>query len=264
MKERFSTVLFLVAVLLLAGCAEKGDNGSVGVSAEYVRDRILVAEPADSYVMDMSIKASSSDALSSLMEMNARIEVDAKDKRMHSVIETGILGMTRKTEEYLIDEAEYIYVEGQGWFRMEAGKDPWDEGDYVQSQKMLIEGADVKLLGGEEVNGVDCYVLEFVLDAEDIKSIYGGQAAGVSSYSVEKLAENVKDLKFTEWAGKETFLPAKTVTLLELEDSKENMSMEITVYYSGYGSDLSIGLPDDALDAKDLSEWSGQGLSAAA
>jgi len=257
---RLLAALVLLSVLLFPGCVgEPGNGGGTttttsppGLSAEEIRDKMLGVEALSSYGFDMSMKI----AAAVPVEIEAKAEVDRDNQKMHSTIKAGLLGMTQTTEEYVIGSTQYIKLPKTGWAKKEMQLDLWDGKDVLESQKDLMREIKVTLLGSEKVDGTDCYILGMEPDKEQLASILEVQAGSIQGFTKEELIERVKDIQWKEYVAKDTFLPKRTATVMQMESKGKTMNIDTQIIFRDYNKEFAIELPEEAKNAKEMEEES--------
>ena len=173
-----------------------------------------------------------------------------------------------------------IYIEN-GWIytgtTMTGGIERWSKIDLTdemwaaQSQISSLTGflnnpISLALVGSENVNGTDCYILSINPDANSLTSWMQGQMqseqANVNLNSTD-LSQILQDFTVKEWIAKDSYLPVKQQIGVNLNTSaiqttgsadgtQMNINMNVTLTYSDYGKPVSIQLPPGAVNATAL------------
>jgi hypothetical protein len=257
----FPVVLGILCVLVFPGCTGPAKTNEpsaaplpAGLSAEQIRDKSLQGEELKTYAFDMTMKMYAPDNSSGAasIDMNAEVQVDKNNKKMHSVIQANYMGFTQNSEEYVVGDTQYTLAPQMGWLKKESATDLWADKDIIESQKAMMKDVPVSYLGTEKVDGVDCYVLEMKPDKSQMSRILGQQATGMEGLTQSEMADMVKEMTMKEWVAKDTYMPKKIMTLIKVERTGKPLNMEMTMDFSDYNKEINIQLPADAKNARDM------------
>ena len=255
---RILTVSAIIALLFFCACTTKNPDGGTttttmppGLSAEEIRDKTLGVEALGSYGFDLTMKISAAVPV----EVEAKADVDIRNRKMQSTMTAGLLGMTQTTEEYVVGTTQYILLPKAGWTKKETQADMWNGKDLLESQKSLMKEIKVTLLGTENVDGTDCYVLEMKPSKEQLAGILESQAGSMETgFTKEELVSRVKDIQWKEWIAADTFLPKKTTTVMQMESNGKTMNVDTQIIFRDYNKEFEIELPEEAKNAKATAE----------
>jgi len=151
--------------------------------------------------------------------------VDSANQRMHMVMSmtTDVPGQSPleiPVEYFLVDGWMYMSVDVPGqdtqWMKMRMPEGMWEQQDQVQQQVDLLKAADeVNYLGTENVNGVECYVVEIVPDLDSVRQMMEqmqGQmpAMGDLDLSGMDLGQMVKQVSMTQYVAVDGYLFMRT------------------------------------------------------
>jgi hypothetical protein len=174
---------------------------------------------------------------------------------------------------YLVDDWMYMGMDipgyGSQWMKMEAPVDMWQQQCPLEQQIELWEEAiEVKSLGSETVNGVECYVYEIKPNLEALSDMLAQQISGMGmdlmDFSLFDLADFYKELSFKEWLAQDSYLPMKVEMKMVMEMSAEEfgdasgdfdkmtIDIEVNMDFYDYNQPVSIELPPEALDAEEM------------
>ncbi|MFH1775860.1 MAG: DUF6612 family protein [Chloroflexota bacterium] len=176
------------------------------------------------------------------------------------------------TEAYLVSGWMYTRVDipgaGPYWMKLEMPDEMWGEQNQLDQNRQLLETAEeVNSLGSEEINGIDCYVVEVVPGAEALRTMFSQiEIPGIGGTDLAELnmADMVKEMSFTEWVAKDSYLFVKTEQhiLMEIrpgdigagdEDFKKiTANIDTGVVFYDYNVPVSIELPEEALEAAEI------------
>jgi hypothetical protein len=171
---------------------------------------------------------------------------------------------------YFVDDWMYIGMDipeyGDQWIKMEATEGMWQQQCPLEQHLELWEEAvEVKSLGSETINGVDCYVYEIKPDMEVLSDMLAQETSGMGfDLSGLDLAELYQELSVKEWLAQDSYLPMKMEVKLVMEvDAEEfgatgadfgkmTIDVELTMDFYDYNQPVSIELPPEALEAEEM------------
>ncbi|HEY41193.1 MAG TPA: hypothetical protein G4O18_04965 [Dehalococcoidia bacterium] len=174
---------------------------------------------------------------------------------------------------YVVDGMAYTKVDFFGedmWMKSAVTDEVWCEMsqtvDMVESYVGLLEVAQVRVTGIEDVGGVDCYVLEVTPDMDQLWQLAMQQVEttdmGISIPAEGLLSEMFRDFSVKQWVSTETFYVHRIVIEMSMEmtpdamglpDEYGTLSMDISMYMlvHDYNQPVSITLPAGAASAID-------------
>lgn len=269
-----AVVAMLLAVVGFAGC--EGDFTQAEL--EQVVDNVVTANAeVDTCRLDMGLDATieivgGPDPGTAEMTGLGSGAVDSAARQMYMAMDLTIQAadrgpLTIAVEYYMVDGWMYTGVdvpdEEKQWIKMEMPAGMWDEQSQVEQQVSLLETAEeVNYLGMEQVDGVDCYVVEVVPDmevlAETFSQYQAGQMPDIDLGELD-LGKLIKETSTTQWVAADSYLFMKTQNhmLMKLEpstvgapaDAFDSISEDITVTmtFSDYGELVEIDVPPEAL-----------------
>jgi hypothetical protein len=144
----------------------------------------------------------------------------------------------------------------------------WEQMNQVEPQVELLEAAQVEVIGSEEVNSVDCYVLQLTPDMAKLWQVAMRQS-GITGEQIlpeldEELLQQVfKSFSVKQWVAKDTHFLAKVEIDMALEltpeafgSPEEEGSVKMDVAFDlltfGYNQPVSIVLPKEAEQATEV------------
>jgi hypothetical protein len=185
------------------------------------------------------------------------------------IAEMGV--QTIATEYYLVGEWMYTSFEipelGQQWMKTEATPGMWEQQSRVEQLIEFLKSAvEVKSLADQTVDGTDCYVFEVVPSIEALGELLSQQSSvmGGMDYSQLDLADLFEEMKVKEWIAKDSYQVLKTEVYLRMQMLPEDvgateadfdkmvMDMNMTTRLYDYNQPVSIVLPPEALEAKEM------------
>ncbi|MCK4476738.1 MAG: hypothetical protein KAU16_08435 [Methanophagales archaeon] len=280
-------IVAIVAVAMFAGCVDEEEQLS---TAEIKAMVLATAEEIDTYKFDMdttqktlisnetgdmemttiSTGSGAADNINKKMKMELTTTMELPEGAPQETME-----MTM--EMYFINNAMYMKMDlgipeiPAQWTKMqmpEGYEESWESQNQVELQMELLNVSEVGLLEDEEVNGVDCYVLNITIDAEKYWEIVMKQK-GMSEL-MQNLQQNVsfdigemmKGMSMKYWIAKDTKFPMKTEMQMEMVISSEDlnipeseeeftmtMDQRTTMVFYDYNEPVTIELPEEAESA---------------
>jgi hypothetical protein len=218
------------------------------------------------------------------MDMTLFGAVDIENRQMGTEI---IMGAEMSGEEdmdmgmavYIVDNVVYTKIDFFGfedmWLKSDMTDEVWGEmsqiAELVEPYVELLEAAQVRVTGIEEVAGVDCYVLELSPDMEQLWQLVMQQAemtdTEIPAPTEDIISEMFRDFSVKQWVSKDTFYITRVVIEMSVELTPEEMGfpdedgvlrMDILMYLLAhdYNQPVSITLPSGAAYAIDAEgEW---------
>jgi ABC-type branched-subunit amino acid transport system substrate-binding protein len=162
-------------------------------------------------------------------------------------------------ETYVIGDTLYSRVEAPGeptgWIRTETPPDFWEAMQGMSGlQEDSLEGAEINFLGTEEIDGVDCYILEIILtdeaflDAMMAQQQLGDANGGDSFESMLLLGlmAQAMDTSMKQWVTKDTYLLRRVEMAMEMDLSSVGiyMGIETTSNMRNHNEPVDIQLPE--------------------
>ena len=171
-------------------------------------------------------------------------------------------------ESYLVDDWMHIKVsveeKGAQWMKMPLPDEMWDSQSTISQQIELLQTAkEVNFLGSEDVNGMDCYIVEMVPSAEALnKMLSQMQMPDIeeADFSNLSFADMIKEMSFKQWIAEDGYLIMKSETHVLMEISAEDVGATVDEFqkitadqtsvmlFYDYNEPVYIELPADALD----------------
>ena len=281
LKKVVAVSLLLIITLSVIAC-----NGGKLPSAEEIVAAILDSQQdIETYKLDVD------------MEMYITVEAEDETIEMYAVtdgsgstdVENNVMQMTGdinmvmpdvgeievKEHMYLVDNMMYIGIDmpafmgGSTWIKAQMPVYMPEEMNQVLSLTALIETAEITVLGSEIVNGVDCYVVEVVPDADQLWELvsqqlqFMGDEIEIPDITGELIRKMYDDVSVTYYIAKDTyFLISSSMDMfLELTpadlgypEEEGLMTMDITMELLAfdYNIPVSIELPPEAADAIEI------------
>ena len=280
-------IVAIVAVAMFAGCVDEEEQLS---TAEIKAMVLATAEEIDTYKFDMdttqkTLISNETDDMEMTTISTGSGAADNINKKMKMELTTTMElpeGAPQETMEmtmemYFINNAMYMKMDlgipeiPAQWTKMqmpEGYEESWESQNQVELQMELLNVSEVGLLEDEEVNGVDCYVLNITIDAEKYWEIVMKQK-GMSEL-MQNLQQNVsfdigemmKGMSMKYWIAKDTKFPMKTEMQMEMVISSEDlnipeseeeftmtMDQRTTMVFYDYNEPVTIELPEEAESA---------------
>ncbi len=175
-------------------------------------------------------------------------------------------------EIYFVDDWMYVGMDvpgyGEQWMKMRADEEMWQQPDPLEQQLALWEGAvEVKSLGSETVNGVECYVFDIKPDMGILSDMLAQETSGMGMDLMDlgqlDLTDMFKELSVKEWLAQDSYLPMKMEIKIVMEVGagdaatggdfdKMTIDVELNMNFYDYNQPVSIELPPEALEAEEM------------
>ena len=274
-------VVAIVAVAMCAGCVEEKR-----MSTAEIKEMVLAtAENTDTYKFDMDMTqktliSNETDETEMTMTSTGKGAVDNINKKMKMEMTMELPeGAPQETMEmtmemYFINNAMYMKMDRgipempAQWTKTEMPEEYWESQNRIGQQMELLNVSEVELLEDEEVNGVDCYVLNITIDTEKYGEILMKQEGlGELMQSLRQndsfdIGEMIKEMSLKYWIAKDTKFPMKTEMQIKMVISSADLNIPETeeeftmtmdqrtdmVFYD-YNKPVTIELPKEAESA---------------
>ena len=208
--------------------------------------------------------------------------VDTENRQMGAEMTMG-MGMTGQEYTdmgmamYVVDDTVYMNMDFFGfedtWMKTDVTDEAWGEMsqmvELVEPYVELLEAAQVRVTGIEEVAGMDCYVLEVTPDMDQLWQL-AMQQAEMTDMEMLAPAEDIisdmfRDFSVTLWVSQDTFFVTRVIADMSVEMTPEDMGfpdedgvcqMDIVMYMLVHDCNqpVSIILPPGALSAVEVDE----------
>jgi hypothetical protein len=277
MLRKKALLLTAMALLVLPACQ------SSAVSTQEILNGVLAAmEDVRSYRFDagMAIEVSGDEGegpFTATIEMAFTGAADIAGGRMQADID-----MTAEVPDegemsvgmsvYLLEDVMYAGIDmsafgfGVNWMKAEPPEVAWEQLDQLGPQIEFLETSEVKLVGSDIVNGVDCHVLEVTADPAKIWALAMRQSQlpseGLPDFDADVLQDILRSFSMKQWVAKDTFFLVKAEMKMDMDVSGEalgddsagdaRMLFEMDLLMSDYNQPVSIELPPEAEDATEV------------
>ncbi len=276
--------LALVLAFALLGCAEEEETlTSEQIDQVWTGAMSALAE-AETYEFDMAASMTmevfggtepgtmslSADGTGVIDRVNREMQM-TMDMTM-SASEEGEQEMSMET--YIVDEWVYMKMSipevGEQWMKTKLTPEMWQTQQQIeQTMELLQTATEVKFLGSEAVDGVQCYVFDIIPDVGKLVEYLSEQQGmqGVDLEDIENLEELFENMSISTkaWIAEDSlFLTKSTANMLmdmtpddvgatpeDFDRATMDLSTVMTVY--GYNQPVSIELPAEALEAVEIS-----------
>ncbi len=275
--------IIAVSLLLTIVVSATACNGDKLPTAEEIVASILDSQQSiETYRIDMDMESSITvEAEGETIEINAVADydgsIDVQNTEMEMVIDinmsmTGEVEIEMAESMYIVDGTMYIgldmpaFMGGSTWMKSQMPEYALEEMNQVESLIALIEMAEITVLGSERVNGIDCYVVEVVPDADQLWEYVSQQLqmAGDEMEMPDTMGELISnmcdDLSVTYYIAKDTHFLMKSAIDMTIKltandlgflEEEGSMTMDITTEMLAfdYNQPVFIELPPEAEDA---------------
>lgn len=246
MKKRILGTLLLCLVISTMSIAGCGISSIDGMTGEQLLDNVLTAD-SNLYTFKM-YTTSEMEMMGISMTIDGYGACDRNAQEMYMVLEDA-------GKIYIVDDWMYMEIAGMGWIKMELEEGTWEQEDVTAQQLLVLENyIEVKILGREQINGVDCYKIEVVPDLQALWDWAMEQEdIGDLGYDID-LDELFEEFNITVWLATDTYFMVQSRMDMTMQ-FLGRVSETITCY--DFNEPVDIILPLAAADAEewDLEEW---------
>lgn len=269
---------------LMTGCQEQSANSE---EVNRIVANVLEAKnTVDNYKVELSILQDFRvenaadymdipDAMTVINSGDGALDLVNEKMQMNLTTNVKIAGESKQSatmETYLVNGYVYSkYPTSEGdmeWVKMDMPENMWDKQNQLFQKLEILETSDsIKYLGEENIDGVECYVVEINPDENAIEKMLSQLDMPVTSRQFKSnLSRILKKLLIKQWVSKDSYLIAKTKehTIVELKPGDIGMESDgfkkmivdydIEIKFFEYNKQMSIELPAGALDAKEIME----------
>lgn len=264
----------LIAVLVIGGATASVslaidswiEDSPTSTQSTTAGQIVAAMQAAEAEIHSLQFEAQM-DMMSGAMAYDMDASIDLSSGKMYMRAEmTQLLPerMEADVELYVIGDWVYTKVEQSGmppemsgWVRQ------WSPG-YLEQQDiasqqvdLLTDFVDLKLLGTEVVNGIECYKLRATPDMGKIWSLAGSQLGmGELNADLEDVVEDVEDMitdfYVLEWIAKDTYFPVKFMMGMTMTLEGESFDVTMTGLIHHINEPVTIELPPEAADATEV------------
>lgn len=283
MKRLMLSAVAMLALLpaILTGCAE-GEMSEADIEKmveEIVATNYAVETSTFDLSMEAEIDVEGDEAIAATLIGAGTGVTDSPNRQMHMVMNMTITAagedaIDMPVEYFLVDGWMYIKMsvpeqEAQ-WLKMQMPDDMWEEQNQAQQQiDMLRTAEEVNFLGFEEVNGVECYVVEVVPDLATLQQMMSEIQGQMSQFgdidlSAMDLGQMLKQVSITQYVAMDSYLFMRTDQHMVMEVTPEAMGLpedefdriteDVTtvMVFRDYNEPVTIQLPQAALAATQM------------
>jgi hypothetical protein len=274
--------LALVLPFALLGCAEEEETLTSEQIDQIVIGAANAVAEAQTYKFDMDMfmtmaVVGGTDPGTMTVGANATGVIDSVNQEMETIMDM-VMSVAEEDEQqmgmemYVVDEWLYMKMSipeiGEEWVKMELTPAMWQTQQQIEQTMDLLQSAtEVKFLGSEAVDGVQCYVFDIIPDMEELAEYLGQQQSMLGvGLDIESLAELFANMSVSirEWVAQDSLFLTKSTAdfLIEVtpadvgaapEDfDKMTMDLSTVMMVYGYNQPVSIELPAEALEALEI------------
>ena len=252
----FSILIVLGIAILLASQFMKTNEKK---APEILDSSLSAREKASSYAYAILLKADSAGFMGGTpITVNSSIQrvgrVDMDKKFMYDAVSEDVVGVPEglissrhaRAESYVVNTTLYLAVNAT-WFRQELTEDVWTQ-TQLQQEGNVIKDANVKLVGTEDVQGENAYVLEIKPDLNAMMA-HASESGSAQLLNQPLSNERVQEYTIKEWISTESLLPLKAVNTFTLASDNITTTIKGSVEYSNFNKPISTELPREAENA---------------
>jgi len=268
MNSKLAFGAFFFALLILSSCSQ--------MTSEQLQEKLISANTGlKSYSLDMTMQMDMSTAIQGQQmtitsDMTSKGDIDRVNKKLvlKGITRAAIVGMKTEMdmETYVIDD--YLYAKTMNtWMKMKLSDDIWTEQDQISQMVALASSGSVILLEDETIDKNSYYVLQLNPDVKKIVELALKKEQQDDLLNDDmNFADMIRNYQSTIWVNKDTFVIEKSKTIMTIVMTPENMGKKnltsgdielnytIDVKISNINKDVTIMLPPEAANAKDLTE----------
>jgi hypothetical protein len=203
-------------------------------------------------------------------DSSGALDVENRQMRMDIAMRMTMTGQDETESEmemYVVGDMMYMLTEIPGmepmWEKSEMPEEYWEQINQVESQNVLLETAQVEVIGSERVGGIDCYVLQITPDLEQLWQIVMG---GADALTEELLQQMFRSFSVKQWIAKDTNFLTKVEIDMAVELTPEamgspeeegilTMDIAMVLLVHDYNQPVSIVLPPEAEEAVEMPMW---------
>ncbi len=251
-KKLLPILLALVILASPVGCAKEEK-----ITTEQLTERVTAAATdMRTYQFDISTKTEMSiETDTETIEIKSSGEgsavVDNTNKKMQRKMsmeaETSEGTQSTETEEYLIGDMMYTKTLMPGmpeqWMTQAMTAELWEAQNLVEQQMRLLEVSEIEILGSEQVNGVECWVVKPLPSLEKFLEVVGEVTEEVPP------DEFFESLSVKQWFAKDTYYLMKAEMEWTAQVFEIPVLMWMEIECSHYNESVSIELPPGAEEA---------------
>ena len=266
--------LLLVMVLSFTACGEE-----LPTAQEIVDGAVRALDDVTSYQFEMTTTMdvsgeSEGEAFEGATATDQSGTLDLANRQMHTfttmnTVGTGTYGMDRTQETYIIDDMVYTMTvdtpdSEPSWMKSEMPAELWEQMNQIKPQIEILGTSAVEIVGSEQLDGVDCYVLESTPDTEQLWQLFMQQMGTASDMApditMRVLDEMCENYSAKQWIAKDSYFLMKVEVEISMELTPEIMgspeeegeaavAIRIIMLVYDYNQPVSIELPPEAEEA---------------
>lgn len=286
----FIVSLLLLLSLLLNGCSsEEGvitQTTTKGVTADDVLNNTISAmAKVTTYKLDYNLSTdmeiTGKNAMKMTMNGSGPGVMDITDQKMQMSMDmdmkvpgvgTSEMSMTMSMEIYLFEGWTYTKMTVPGtdvqWAKIK-NPDNITQDQAAQMTTLMKSAIKNTLIGTENINGINCYILEITPDMGQlwqwIMSQQGNDLIGDIDYNQFDLSQIIKSFGLKYWIDKNNYqimkaeadmnmlIDAQTVGSATEEFDSMTMIMNMDMSFFDYNKAVNIELPAEAVNAQEVS-----------
>jgi hypothetical protein len=274
----FSKIVFLTSLLILTssavlvGCAQKAP-----ALEEIVASTVAAMTQVGTYKYDLDMNIDTAQQVSggenttmkSVVTANGTLDVAKKE--MHTTLDySGSLQgqLTSKLpplefsmrpllslECFATGNESYMKLgvpslSGEHWTK--SGFDAWGYLDQAAQQIELLKTAgEVDLLGMENVNSINCYILKTTPDGEKLAEWLSRQLALISLGNLQAKKEDLNSFSIKLWIARDKYLLTKMEFELTQQERNSDVDMKGRINFYDYNQPVSIIIPQEVINARE-------------
>lgn len=251
-RKRLLAALSVALLLAVAGCTGiSGDDGTTGADdAETLQNRTVERlANVDTYTFEGTTTSTTGNTTVEI-QMDGAFDTPARRARMNMTLASdGPYGTNEETlQMYVINDTVYVSPAGHdGWQATDASQMPGLGGDPIENhglelQRVLLEDAEVRIVGNETVDGRSTTVLE-VEPTDEALETYLQRLGGASR---DRTIENAT---LTQWVTDDGYV-VRSEAEMTVTTSGQTANVTTTATFGDFNESVAIEPPEDVRDGE--------------
>ena len=254
MDKKTLSLLFIGFLLFSAGCTQEKELTNKEIMEKSEQAMSGMKSYAFETSMDMEISGNITPMLGSTqmsMNMNTTSQVDLTNENSYTKGSMSLMGMQFPIELYTIGNTQYSSSPMGGWTKQTV-EGAWNNSNMVIDSS-IAEKIDVVRKEDAVVDGVDCYVIYFQPDANEVLELMGASQSGMSGMAnQEDFMDSVSNVELWEKISKSDFVVKEMRMVMDVESEGNEVTLDSTFRFYDLNKEFNIVLPKEAEEAMDI------------
>ncbi|MEA1925018.1 MAG: DUF6612 family protein [Candidatus Altiarchaeota archaeon] len=254
MDKKTLSLLFIGFLLFASGCTQEKVLTNKEIMTKSEQAMTGLESYAFDMMMDMTLSGNITPMLGSTemtMNMNTTSQIDITNKKSYTKGSMSLMGMDFPIELYTIENIQYSSSPMGGWTK-QTMEGVWNNSNMV-IRSSIADRIDVVRKEDEILDGVDCYVLYFQPEAEDVLELMGTSQGGMSGMAnQENFMESVKNVELWEKISKSDFIVKEMRMVMDVDSEGTEATLDSTFRLYDLDKEFTIVLPKEAEEATQI------------